>query len=453
MSTKVVTAPAKAAKPLVHKGKQAKSAEQAQPVPDDDAKVVGKEARVTEESEKVILAQAEDAEDSKEAREEASETALAANFSFSGELAQAAAASSALVTEASEVESVGYAQEGGGPGGTVLLIGAVALVGLGIAVLAGGDDDEDQDLPPLNVAPVFGAAPTVAAIDEDSDGTTFTVTATDADSDPLTYTLGTITGGTATIDGSTVTFVPDADFSGDATVVVNVSDGTATASQTVTVPVNPINDAPVAGDATLEVAGTEDQDLVITPTITDPDGDDLTFTFTDPANGTIAINDDGTLTYTPDANYFGTDSFVLTGTDGDGLSASQTINITLADDMDPNDPTGPAEVSIDVGAGGTVTLDDADGASINFTDDVDTLTDVILTGFGDDDIITVTGVTGDDYSFGTSATDVNDLVITFNDGTAFTQIVIDDILPDDAGLIFNEATAEAAVGFDFIVFG
>jgi len=452
MSTNVVTAPAKAAKPLVHKGKQAKAAEQAQPVPDDDAKVVGKEARVTEESEKVILAQAEDAEDGKEAREDASETALAANFSFSGELAQAAAASSALVTEASEVESVGYAQEGGGPGGTVLLIGAVALVGLGIAVLAGGDDDDDQDLPPLNVAPVFGAAPTVAAIDEDSDGATFTVTATDADSDPLTYTLGTITGGTATIDGDTITFVPDADFNGDATVVVNVSDGTATASQTVTVPVNPINDAPVAGDATLEVTGTEDMDLVITPTITDPDGDDLTFTFTDPANGAITINDDGTLTYTPDENYFGTDSFVLTGTDGDGLSASQTINITLADDMDPNDPTGPAEVSLDVGStSSSVTIDDGADGAVNFVDDADAVTNVILTGVGDDDTLTIFG-DEDQYSIGTLG---NDLRITFSDGaTIFNDIIVEDILPEDfTGLIFDEASAEAAIGFDFITFG
>ncbi|WP_156839708.1 Ig-like domain-containing protein [Novosphingobium aquimarinum] len=452
MSTKVVTAPAKAAKPLVHKGKQAHAAEQAQPIPEDDAKVVGKEARVTEESEKVILAQADDAKEGKESREEASETALAANFSFAGELAQAAASSGSLVTEAGEVESVGYAQEGGGPGGTVLLIGAVALVGLGIYVLADGGDDDDQDLPPLNVAPVFGTAPTVAAIAEDSDGTTFTVTATDADNDPLTYTLGTITGGTATISNGTVTFVPADDFNGNATVVVNVSDGTASASQTVTIPVTPVNDAPVAGDATLAVTGTEDQDLVITPTITDPDGEDLTFTFTDPAHGSIEVNDDGTLTYTPDDNYFGTDSFVLTGTDEAGLSATQTINITLADDMDPNDPTGPMDVSIDVGTNSSsVTLDDAADAAVNFVDDVDAVTNVILTGVGDDDTITIMG-DSDDYSIASVG---NDIRITFSDGnTIFNDIVVEDILPDDfTGFVFDEQSAELAVGFDLINFG
>lgn len=456
MSTKVVTAPAKAAKPLVHKGKQAHAAEQAQPVADDDAKVVGKEARVTEESEKVILAQADDAKDSKEAHTETSETALAANFSFTGELAQAAAASGSLVTEeAGEVESYGYAQDdGAGVGGTVLLIGAVALVGLGIAVLVDGGDDDDQDLPPLNVAPVFGAAPTVAAIDEDSAGTSFTVNATDADGDTLTYSLGTITGGTATITGNTVTFVPTADFNGDASVVVNVSDGTATASQTVNIVVNDVNDAPVAADAVLEVSGTEDQDLSITPTITDPDGDDLTYTFTDPSNGTIELNDDGTLTYTPDDNFFGQDSFVLTATDPSGATVSQTINITLADDMDPNDPMGPMDVSIDVGSlNTTVTLDDAADDSVNFTDDADVVTNVILDGFGDDDTITVSDIDAALYSFGTSADDANDLVITYNNGAKFTQIVINDILPDDAGLVFDQASAEAAVGHDFIVFG
>ncbi|PEQ12081.1 hypothetical protein B2G71_13120 [Novosphingobium sp. PC22D] len=454
MSTKIVTAPAKVAKPLVQKGKPVDAAEQAQPVQDDDAKVVGKEARVTEESAKVILAQADDAKEGEEARTETSENALAANFSFAGEMAQAAEASGSLVTEESLVDSMGYAQadDNGGPSGTVLLIGAVALVGLGIAVLADGGDDEDQDLPPLNSAPVFGAAPTVDAIDEDSDGTTFTVTATDADSDPITYSISSATGGTATVtDGGVVTFIPAADFSGDASVTVSASDGTASATQTVTIEVTGINDAPVAADDVVTITGTEDTDITVTPTITDPDGDDLTYTFTDPSHGTVAVADDGTIVYTPDANYFGTDTFELTATDPDGESATQTINIVVEDDMDPNDPTGPANVSIDVGTTSTaVTLDDAADASVNFVDDATVITNVILTGVGEDDTITILGDPAD-YSYASSG---NDLRITFSDGTNFNDIIIQDILPDGA-VVYNEATAETAVGFgsEFISFG
>jgi VCBS repeat-containing protein len=62
----------------------------------------------------------------------------------------------------------------------------------------------------------------------------------------------------------------------------------------------------------------------------DPDGDPLTATnATDPANGTLALNADGSFTYTPDANFVGTDTFTYTATDGTAASSAATVSVTV----------------------------------------------------------------------------------------------------------------------------
>jgi hypothetical protein len=62
----------------------------------------------------------------------------------------------------------------------------------------------------------------------------------------------------------------------------------------------------------------------------EPDGDTLTVTaVSDPANGTAAINPDKTVKYTPDLNYFGSDSFTYTIDDGHGGTDTATVNVTI----------------------------------------------------------------------------------------------------------------------------
>ncbi|MEL6886577.1 MAG: FG-GAP-like repeat-containing protein, partial [Pseudomonadota bacterium] len=66
----------------------------------------------------------------------------------------------------------------------------------------------------------------------------------------------------------------------------------------------------------------------------EPDGDPFSFTgFTQPVNGTIVDNGDGTLTYTPDTGYNGTDSFTYTITDGE-LTDTATVNLTVGNPID-----------------------------------------------------------------------------------------------------------------------
>jgi hypothetical protein len=63
---------------------------------------------------------------------------------------------------------------------------------------------------------------------------------------------------------------------------------------------------------------------------TDNDGDDLDAVLsTAPSNGNLALNTDGSFTYTPNANFYGTDSFIYLANDGTGSSNQTVVTITI----------------------------------------------------------------------------------------------------------------------------
>lgn len=99
-------------------------------------------------------------------------------------------------------------------------------------------------------------------------------------------------------------------------------------TQTITVTVIDANDAPVIN--ILNSLTAEEGESVSTRfTYTDQDGDTVSATVsTTPSNGSVSV--DGTnVTYTPAANFHGSDSFVLTLTDGNGYETTQIINVTV----------------------------------------------------------------------------------------------------------------------------
>jgi VCBS repeat-containing protein len=69
----------------------------------------------------------------------------------------------------------------------------------------------------------------------------------------------------------------------------------------------------------------------------DPDGDSLAVTdVTAPANGTAAANPDGTITYTPDPGFVGTDEFRYTISDGTSTSSARvTVTVAPRPNSDP----------------------------------------------------------------------------------------------------------------------
>ena len=143
------------------------------------------------------------------------------------------------------------------------------------------------------------------------------------------------------------------------------------------VTVNPINDLPVASNDSSETD--EDVSLVI-PIATllsndsDVDGDSLTLlSFTQPASGTLVDQQNGTLLFTPDANFHGVDSFEYTISDGNGGQAAATVNLVIHSVNDLPVATDNAggtleDVSLTINVADLLSDDsDADGDTINFS--------------------------------------------------------------------------------------
>ena len=87
---------------------------------------------------------------------------------------------------------------------------------------------------------------------------------------------------------------------------------------TLTITVTPVNDAPVANDDTATV--TEDTPKAITLTGSDIEGSTLSYTIVSPPTKGTLSGTAPNLTYTPNANYNGSDSFTFTVSDGTATS-------------------------------------------------------------------------------------------------------------------------------------
>ena len=166
---------------------------------------------------------------------------------------------------------------------------------------------------PVNDRPVA----TDDAYDTDED-TTLNVAApgvlgndTDVDGDPLTASLVTgPTHGTLTLnaDGS-FGYVPNLNFHGTDSFTYVANDGllASTPPATVTITVDPVNDAPVAVNDSAQTNEDVAVDVDVLANDTDVDGDTLTIgPFDQGANGTVTLVA-GKLRYTPDAGFTGSD--------------------------------------------------------------------------------------------------------------------------------------------------
>jgi hypothetical protein len=180
---------------------------------------------------------------------------------------------------------------------------------------------------PVNDAPVVDDQTLVT--NEDTP-LTITLSATDLDSQTLAYSLVTTpTNGALTGSPPTLTYTPTVNFSGVDHFTFKANDGLADSNvATVTVTVQPVNDAPVAADQAVTAAF--GSTVVITLTATDPDGDPLTFRLLEqPQNG--ALDGAGPIwTYAPDLGFSGSDQVAFVANDGQVDSNRAVVAIQVA---------------------------------------------------------------------------------------------------------------------------
>ena len=223
----------------------------------------------------------------------------------------------------------------------------------------------------IKEAPVVNKAPVVVeqSVEVNEDGSvSITLTGSDEDGDTLSFTvLSQPKKGTLSGTAPALSYSPKANYSGSDSFTYKANDGIADSNTaTVTISVASVNDKPVVVGQSVEV--NEDGSVSITLTGSDEDGDTLGFTvLSQPKNGKLS----GTapaVSYNPEANYSGSDSFTFKANDGKADSNTATVTIGVAS---VNDKPVVAGQSVEVNEDGSVSItltgSDEDGDTLSFT--------------------------------------------------------------------------------------
>jgi cysteine-rich repeat protein len=225
---------------------------------------------------------------------------------------------------------------------------------------------------PVNDAPVAVDDTSVTPEDLQLSLTTATLLANDSDVDGPALSITSVrnpVGGTVTLVGSSVLFVPTANTFGTASFEYVVSDGSLTDVGLVTITVNSVDDVPVAVadsastnedtvlasvDVLANDTGLGDGSLVVTITVA-------------PTHGVAVVNGDNTIRYTPTTNYAGADTLTYQVADGDGDVATAALGLTV---NAVNDAPVAVAQSVVTGRNAakviTLTATDVDSASVTF---------------------------------------------------------------------------------------
>ena len=167
----------------------------------------------------------------------------------------------------------------------------------------------------------------------------------DGNLDPTSANTGCATctipaNGTLSNKGDgTFDYTPNTNFNGSDTFVYEICDGDTPSlcdTAQVTITVSSINDAPVANDDSISIPEETLVTVDVAENDTDVDGDldpasanTACTTCSDPVNGTLLNNQDGTFDYIPNTGFVGTDSFVYEICDSDTQSLCDTAQATI----------------------------------------------------------------------------------------------------------------------------
>ena len=221
-----------------------------------------------------------------------------------------------------------------------------------------------------------------------------------------------------------------------ATATESSNGSQASTSKTIDIVVTPQNDPTIANNDSVVI--NEDTSVVIDVLANDIDNESTkspVASVTNGVNGTVSINTDGTLTYTPKENFNGTDSFTYTNAEGHSAIVEVTVNAVddattivndnittdedtsinidvLANDMDSDSVKSPV-ASVTNGANGVVSIN-ADG----------TLTYTPKENFNGTDSFTYTNAEGNSATVNVTVNAVADAPMVDIVGSAVVSQVI-----------------------------
>lgn len=254
----------------------------------------------------------------------------------------------------------------------------------------------------LNICPLIIDTKPVANtahlnIPEDTD-VSFTLKGKDPNGDSLTYMLlSQPTHGQITGIAPHISYIPEKDYHGLACFTFQVSDGVEISDPAgVTITISPVNDSPIADDATIITNKNVARRFELS--FHDVDSTSLTFQLiTEPSHGTITF-DFPEMIYNPDLFYSGKDDFSYIVNDGSATSEPANVTIIIPDfyvDLDDPDldlgthPPDLSEISIQSLSDEAIdfTLTDLDGGDVTLTitssnETLITITNIDVAGSG-----------------------------------------------------------------------
>ncbi|PCK32823.1 hypothetical protein CEX98_05150 [Pseudoalteromonas piscicida] len=152
---------------------------------------------------------------------------------------------------------------------------------------------------------------------------------TDDDNDVLTITSATVDFGNVVIDENKLHYTPPTSFIGNATIQYGVTDGEGgSSSSTATVSIV-ANQAPQTVNDTAASNGSPIT-IDVLANDTDPEGGVLSLVSATATQGSVAINIDGTLSYTPKAGFEGVDTITYVVQDEFGATSEGLVSVTVS---------------------------------------------------------------------------------------------------------------------------